>query len=595
MKRELPHIEAVMMGKIVNVFPGLDDSIQPVQDDEGERFLLYPNGQKVAETILVDYSSLQTPAAKGPMSFSKALSQGTIINRKTKPRTIEAQRRRRKQRFNAKFSNKYLKDARTYEKKRPAFKSVQEQKVAIIYEEPDVTFADIAPFVDSYTDALLDSYKRVSENEGKLHTEKLNEIVKQAEDDLVSVIKKQQVYLAAVRKKVDKMLDRHAGKRQLVYDLREAKRQHGNMKAKNSMLGQKLVEAQEKMLQTSTVGAAGRKLRLTSQKNKVGANIARLKTEHKTLERLLPELQNELQMLELEQERIKHDNESKRRDIEDMEMEIEVEQKMAKLKVAMPDDVRKEMQERTLTLNSYSMYFKELATGLGFSLQCKVCEQRLIEPRQIWTCGHVFCKECVHIAASSNGRLKSFEGLMKMTERYQSKLHGILNDYNANGKISRIDFEIALRRVNILLNEDQKNILWNLIDPLHIDSASIGTVKAVLSGKFEKVAGLKAIVSPNRVSSRSPSFGARHRISIMAAKSKFATASKIEMRDTGVSLCPFCKLEKGKRQFVKDDPLTDKILHRLGFFESGNMKGGDILTLCDSYKSSLDNIEMLLR
>ena len=428
-----------------------------------------------------------------------------------------------------------------------------------------------------------------------MHTEKLNEIVKQAEDDLVSVISKQQVYLAAVRKKVDKMIDRHAGKRQLVYDLREAKRQRGNIKAKNSILDQKLVEAQEKLLESSTVGAAGRKLRLTSQRKKIGVNIARLKTNAKPWKRLLPELQNELDKLELEHERIKGDTESKRRDIEDMEMEIEVEQKMAKLKVAMPDNVRKEMQRRTLTLNSYSMFFKELATGLGFSLQCKVCEQRLVEPRQIWTCGHVFCKECVHIAAGSTGRLESFESLVKIAERNKSKLHDILNDYNADGKISRLEFEIALRRVNILLNEDQKNILWNLIDPLHIDSASMGTVKAVLSGKFEKAAGLKAIVSPSRIGPRNPSFGARHRISVMAAKSKFATASKKEMRDNGVSLCPFCKLEKGKKQFVKDDPLTDKILHRLGFFENGSAKHGDILTLCDNYKSSLDKIEMLLR
>ena len=71
-----------MMGKIVNVFPGLDDNIQPVQDDGGERFMLYPNGQKVAETILVDYSSLDTGTTKGHLSFSKALSQGNVINRK---------------------------------------------------------------------------------------------------------------------------------------------------------------------------------------------------------------------------------------------------------------------------------------------------------------------------------------------------------------------------------------------------------------------------------------------------------------------------------------------------------------------------------
>ena len=94
-----------------------------------------------------------------------------------------------------------MKDARTYGKERPAFQNSQEQVAAIIYEKPDVSFADIAPFVESYTDALLDAYKRISENEAKLHTEKLNEIVKQAEDDLVSVISKQQVYLAAVRKR----------------------------------------------------------------------------------------------------------------------------------------------------------------------------------------------------------------------------------------------------------------------------------------------------------------------------------------------------------------------------------------------------------
>ena len=71
------------MGKIVNVFPGLDDNIQPVQDDGGERFMLYPNGPKVAETILVDYSSLDTGTTKGHLSFSKALAKN-VINRKTK-------------------------------------------------------------------------------------------------------------------------------------------------------------------------------------------------------------------------------------------------------------------------------------------------------------------------------------------------------------------------------------------------------------------------------------------------------------------------------------------------------------------------------
>ena len=274
--------------------------------------------------------------------------------------------------------------------------------------------------------------------------------------------------------------------------------------------------------------------------------MLRLKNERKALETLLPELQNELDKLELEHERIKGETEIKRRDIEDMEMEIEVEQKMAKLKVAMPDIVRKEMQERTLTLNSYSMYFKELATGLGFSLQCKVCEQRLVEPRQIWTCGHVFCKRCVHIAAGSTGRLESFESLVKIAERNKSKLHDILNDYNADGKITRLEFEIALRRVNIILNEDQKNILWNFIDPLHIDSASMGTVKAVLSGKFEKVAGLKAIVSPSRIGPQNPSFGARHRISVMAAKTKFATASKKKCEITAYLFAHFANWRRGR-------------------------------------------------
>ena len=122
-QRQVPHLEAAMMGKIVNVFPGLDDNIQPVQDDGGERFMLYPNGQKVAETILVDYSSLDAGTTKGHLSFSKALSQGNVINRKTKVRKIEAQRRRRKKRFNAKFPNKYLKDARTYGKERPAIQN----------------------------------------------------------------------------------------------------------------------------------------------------------------------------------------------------------------------------------------------------------------------------------------------------------------------------------------------------------------------------------------------------------------------------------------------------------------------------------------
>ena len=36
------------------------------------------------------------------------------------------------------------------------------------------------------------------------------------------------------------------------------------------------------------------------------------------------------------------------------------------------------------------------------------------------------------------------------------------------------------------------------------------------------------------------------------------------MRDNGVSLYPFASGE-GKKQFIKDDPLADKILHRLGF------------------------------
>ena len=112
------------------------------------------------------------------------------------------------------------------------------------------------------------------------------------------------------------------------------------------------------------------------------------------------------------------------------------------------------------------MFFKELATGLGFSLECKICDKRLDNPRQVWTCGHVFCQKCLKKAASNGnkGRLDSFASLIKAAEKKKAELHEILTDYNDNGKISRLEFEIALRRVKIMLNEEQKELLCDLID-----------------------------------------------------------------------------------------------------------------------------------
>ena len=45
----------------------------------------------------------------------------------------------------------------------------------------------------------------------------------------------------------------------------------------------------------------------------------------------------------------------------------------------------------------------------------------------------------------------------------KAELHEILSDYNDNGKISRLEFEIALRRVKIMLNEEQKNMKNQLV------------------------------------------------------------------------------------------------------------------------------------
>ena len=47
-------------------------------------------------------------------------------------------------------------------------------------------------------------------------------------------------------------------------------------------------------------------------------------------------------------------------------------------------------------------------------------------------------------------------------------------------------------------------------------------------------------------------------------------------------------------QFVKEDPLTEKILQRLGFFERDQTKDGDILALCENYKNSLDEASLFL-
>ena len=592
----------------VDIFHGLDDEIDPNADleDNNERIVLYPNGQKGAKSCLIDYKSLNnkiynSQVKKDKVSFSKALSQGRIINNKIKLSKKHVLNNLQNQIQSGKFSidnnNKYLIDSKVIPEYQPISSAlISESKAAIIYDEPSVNFADIAPFVESYTEALLNSYVHISENESKLHVEKLNEIVKESEASLGKVIEKQKKYLAAVRVRVDKMIDKFAGKRQLVYDLREVKREYGNCKYKNDSLEKQVMEAQEKLLESSNVGAASLKLKIGSRKKRVDKNVKRLKGEFETLQQRLPSLETELEVLQSKKEEIIETLKRRDREIEDMEMEIDVEEKIAKTKVAVPEKIRVEMNENVLTLNGYSMFFKELATGLGFSLECKICDKRLDNPRQVWTCGHVFCQKCLKKAASNGnkGRLDSFASLIKAVEKKKAELHEILTDYNDNGKISRLEFEIALRRVKIMLNEEQKNVLWELIDPLGIDSTSMGTVVAVLSGQFGKVGGLKAIISPSRRSSRTPTFATKHRMSMLAAKAKFRVASSSK-RKLGMSLCPFCEIEADKKQFVKEDPLTEKILQRLGFFERDQTKDGDILALCENYKNSLDEIEAILR
>ena len=75
----------------VDIFHGLDDEIDPSADleDNNERIVLYPNGQKGAKSCLIDYKSLNnkiynSQVKKDKVSFSKALSQGRIINNKIK-------------------------------------------------------------------------------------------------------------------------------------------------------------------------------------------------------------------------------------------------------------------------------------------------------------------------------------------------------------------------------------------------------------------------------------------------------------------------------------------------------------------------------
>jgi hypothetical protein len=555
-----------------NIFIGLDDSIHvntnPV---DRERVVLYPNGQQNAKSFLIDYRSLNNERCKfesEKLSFSKALSQGTIINKKIFKNT-KCKKERTHHVQNVHFAKKYLRDIDAAEYQMVSSSSVPQSGNVIIYEKPFVTFADIAPFVESYTDALLNSYKIISENEGKLQVEMLNEIVKQSEIKLGKVIQRQEKYLAAVRVRVDKMIDKFADKRQLVYELRDLKREYGNYKVKNDLLERQLKEAQEKLMESSSAGAASRKMRILSRKKKIDKNVSRLKNENKSLQSRLPNLEKELKKLIQQKEIILELLKSRDREIENTAMEIEVEQKMAKLKVAVPEEIRVVMQEKVLTLNSYSMFFKELATGLGFSLECKICGQRLFEPRQVWPCGHVFCQKCLQKSNRSETRLNSFADLIKAAGKRKGDLHKVLNAYNNGGEVTRIEFEIALRRVRIMLDEDKKKVLWDLIDPRGLNTASMGTITAVLSGKF---GGLKA------------------------AESKFGGASKSKTAANRViSLCPFCCIEEETKQFVKNDPITDKILQRLGFFERDQTKDGDIIALCKNYKSSLDDIEIILR
>ena len=169
----------------------MDDEIDPNADleDNNERIVLYPNGQKGAKSCLIDYKSLNnkiynSQVKKDKVSFSKALSQGRIINNKIKLSKKHVLNNLQNQIQSGKFSidnnNKYLIDSKVIPEYQPISSAlISESKAAIIYDEPSVNFADIAPFVESYTEALLNSYVHISENESKLHVEKLNEIVKE--------------------------------------------------------------------------------------------------------------------------------------------------------------------------------------------------------------------------------------------------------------------------------------------------------------------------------------------------------------------------------------------------------------------------------
>ena len=562
----------------------------------GSQIQIFPGGAADALTFLPDYGSLEAKHGRchKKESFSRRLKDNKFRKlrasgpRKALPRT------------NLVTLSAYFNDQQdsTPEESSEVIHVPVGHNDAIIYEEPNISFADIKPFIGNYTDALVSAYDAVSKAEGEIHETKLLDLIQGYEKELKVLIAKQQVYIDKQRVRVERMLAKHDGTRQLLKRLNESRRMIVTLQENEITLLDDVTEADRLLLKVSGAGVAAEKLKLKAKTTQVLKNAKKVRGELDNIKKTLPALRSELEGAQLKSENLDAKLVRLENDIEDTNVEIKVESELSKKGTEIPESVRVEVRDIIFGLHNFSSYFSSLAAGIEYSLQCSMCQTRLKEPRQVWPCGHVFCFECVKKSSGNKSSITTFRALRRAIRASRALFETTLEDFAAHdtdsplNKVDQLEFEIALRRVDVMLSTKQSKILWGMVDPTGENSASVGTIVALLTaGKVTKSSALAAILHVKR--NGQPSLRSSQKLSMIAAKAKFAAAAKA--MEKAISLCPNCKVEPGVRSKTKYDRLRDKVLYRLGFFENQHQGKLDVLKLCQNLSLSLDEIQALVR
>ena len=554
-----------------------------------------PRGEASAIPFLPDYQSFDASTRGVRKSYSRRLQANDFS--KSDTRKIKAKRWVESDDLAV---HAYRQQIHSTQTDRNIPETVSGTGTAIIYEDPTISFADIKPLITSYSNTLIEAYIQVSEAEGTIHERDLRILVLKFETQLKELIAEQQRHTDKVRARVEKMLEKHEGTRQILNHLKALQRNARSYKDRKAAIEEAIFEAESKLWEASKEGIAVQKTNLKERAAKIMKSYTNLCAQTAELADVLPTLREELSGLKIKEISLDERLECVKSEIEEVKSEIKVENEMSKCAPEIPEETRNAVRQVIQELHPLANYFSSLAAGLEYTLRCTICKTRIVEPRQVWPCGHVYCFECLKANSGNRSTTTSFKAFLNQIEKRREVLEKTLRDFAANhsdiplGHISYLEMEIGFRRVDILLSRKQMDIVWEMIDPTRQGHASVGSVMGLLTtGSAIKSSALNAILHVQKADQ--PSFRMSRHMTMIAAKAKFTAASKI--MEKALTFCPLCEVIPGQKPEQKHDPLTTKILSRLGFYESmsGQDDKVDILGLTHIFASSLSDIQGMVR